>query len=81
MGARWLPDGRIISVGNEPGHPERTYVIDLNGNEAPLTDEGVRAVASDGKRLLVTDADSSKYQFFSLGSRELQPVTQLQKGD
>jgi hypothetical protein len=83
VGARWLPDGRIISVGNEPGHPERTYVIDLNGNEAPLTDEGVRAVAvsSDGKRLLVTDADSSKYQFFSLVSRELQPVTQLQKGD
>jgi eukaryotic-like serine/threonine-protein kinase len=81
--SRWLPDGRIFSVGNEPGHPERTFLIDTSGNETPITPEGVRAVAAaaDGNRLLVTNSDFSQYQLFALDTHQLQPILQLQKGD
>jgi len=81
--ARWLPDGRIFAVGNEPGHPLRTYLIDLNGKETPLTPEGViaRAVAADGKRLLTSAADFSQFQLLPLDGGQPQPLPQLQKDD
>jgi len=81
--ARWLPDGRIFSVGNEPGHPERTYLVDRNGNETSLTPEGVLAVAAtgDGKRLLVRNSDFSQYQLFPLDGSPPQPLSLLQKDD
>ena len=80
---RWLPDGRIISVGNETGHPERTYLVDMNGNEKPLTPEGIlaRAVATDGKNLIVSDLDSAQFQLFPLDGGQPRPLPQLQKGD
>ena len=81
--ARWLPDGRIFATGNEPNHPERTFVIDMNGNEKPLTPEGIRAIAvtTDGKRLLTLDAQTSQYQLFPLDGGQPQPFPQLQDGD
>jgi serine/threonine protein kinase/Tol biopolymer transport system component len=83
LDARWLPDGRIVAVGNEPGHRERTFLVDLKGNESPLTPEGVRALAAspDGKRLLVFNADASEYQMFPMDGGAAQKATQLQKGD
>jgi Tol biopolymer transport system component len=81
--ARWLPDGRIASVGNETGHPERTYLIDTNGTEKPLTPEGVvaRAISSDGKSMVTSDPDGTQFQLFPLNGGEPRPLPQLQKGD
>ncbi len=61
--ARWLPDGRFISVGSEPGHSERTFLVDLNGKETPITPEGfiARAVSPDGKQLLVMNSATFKW--------------------
>jgi serine/threonine protein kinase/Tol biopolymer transport system component len=83
LSARWLPDGRIFSVGNEPSHPVRTFLIDLQGNETPLTPEGVRALAAttDGKRLLTVNAEHSQFQLFPLDSGQPQTLPQLQPSD
>jgi len=83
LSARFFPDGRVFSVGNEPGHPERTYVIDLNGNETPITPEGIRgiATATNGKLLLTTNTDASQYQLFPLDGGQPRDIPQLQKGD
>jgi dipeptidyl aminopeptidase/acylaminoacyl peptidase len=80
---RWLPDERIVSDGNEPGHPERTYLIDMNGNEKPLTPEGIvtRAVTTDGKNLIVSNLDSTQFQLFPVDGGQPRPLPQLQKGD
>jgi len=80
---RWLPDGRLFFVGNESGHRERTYLLDVGGNETPLTPEGVRAFAAsaDGKRLLVYDSVHTQFQLFPLDGGQPQAVPQLQKGD
>jgi serine/threonine protein kinase/Tol biopolymer transport system component len=83
LDARWFPDGRIFSVGNESGHRERTYLIDLQGNESPLTPEGVRAICatSDSKTLLTSNDDYSRFQLFPLDGGAARPLSQLQKGD
>jgi eukaryotic-like serine/threonine-protein kinase len=80
---RWLPDGRIICDGNETGHPERTYLVDMNGNEKPLTPEGIlaRAVTTDGKNLIVSDLDSTQFHLFPVDGGQPRPLPQLQKGD
>jgi hypothetical protein len=48
--AEWFPDGRrILFVGTEPGSPPRSYVLDLNTNDAPkpaLSDNGVGTLIS-----------------------------------
>jgi serine/threonine protein kinase/Tol biopolymer transport system component len=78
--ARWLPDGRILSAGNEPDHPERTYLLDLNGNETPLTPEGIVALAvtTDGKRVLTFDLHS-QFQLLSLDGGQPQTLSIFQK--
>lgn len=83
LSARWLTDGEIVSVGNELGHRERSYLLDLNGNETPITPEGVRALAatSDGKYLLTINADFSQYQLFPVDGGQPQPIPQLNKDD
>jgi serine/threonine protein kinase/Tol biopolymer transport system component len=80
---RWLPDGRIVCVGNETGHPERTYLVDMNGNEKALTPEGIvaRAVNADGKNLIVSDLDLTQFQLFPVDGGQPRPLSQLQKGD
>ncbi|MFZ3215532.1 MAG: protein kinase [Candidatus Acidiferrales bacterium] len=81
--ARWLPDGRIFAVGNEANHPERTYILDLNGHETPVTPEGIRALAAttDGKHLLTTNSQFSEFQLYPLDGGAPQPVPQLQPAD
>ncbi len=83
LDARWLPDGRILAVGNEPGHQERTFVITLNGDETPVTPEGVRAraVTTDGKRLLAYDIEHSQFELIPVDGGQPQPAPQFQKGD
>jgi eukaryotic-like serine/threonine-protein kinase len=80
--ARWLPDGRILSAGNEPDHPERTYVLDLSGKETPFTPEGVVAVAvtTDGKRVLTFDLHS-QFQLLSLDGGQPQTLSLFQKNE
>jgi hypothetical protein len=80
--SRWLPDGRLVADGSEPGHTDRAYLIDTNGNETPITPDGIRmvAVSSDGKRMVTTDA-ASHFQLFPVGGGEPQLLPQLQKGD
>ncbi len=57
----FFPDGkRIWFSGAESGHPNRTYVQDINGgNPRPVTPEGVfaDAVSPDGRFLLGPDPD------------------------
>lgn len=81
--ARWLLDGRIFSVGSEPGHQERTYLLDLSGKETPITPEGVRALAAtvDGKHLLTANAELSEFQLFPLDGGQPKALPQLQKDD
>jgi eukaryotic-like serine/threonine-protein kinase len=80
--SRWLPDGRLVANGSEPGHTDRAYLIDTNGNETPITPDGIRvvAVSSDGKRMVTTDA-ASHFQLLPIGGGEPQPLPQLQKDD
>ena len=80
--SRWLPDGRLVANGSEPGHTDRAYLIDTKGNETPITPDGIRllAVSSDGKRMVTTDA-ASHFQLFPIGGGEPQPLPQLQKDD
>lgn len=83
LSARWLTDAKIVTIGNEPGHPERTYLLDLNGNETPITPEGVRTIAatSDGKHLLTISADFSQFQLYPVDGGQPQPFPQLNKDD
>jgi hypothetical protein len=80
--SRWLPDGRLVADGSEAGHTDRAYLIDTNGNETPITPDGIRmvAVSSDGKRMVTTDT-ASHFQLFPIGGGEPQLLTQLQKDD
>ena len=51
----WLPDGRLVFTGAEPGHKSRTYAVPMNGGPAvPITPEGVVGwlATPDGKYLL-----------------------------
>jgi eukaryotic-like serine/threonine-protein kinase len=82
LAARWLPDGRIICVGNEIGHAERAFLIDMNGNERPITPEGVRArvVTNDGKNMIISDADG-KFQFMPIDGGEPKPFVQFEKNE
>ena len=60
--AHFLPDGRrIIVVGNEPGRPLRTYVVDIGGGKPrAVTPEGVYATlpSTDGKYLCGFDSSA-----------------------
>jgi hypothetical protein len=82
LAARWLPDGRILCVGNEIGHGERTFLIDMNGNEKPVTPEGVRAraVTTDGKNMLTSDTDG-KFQLAPIDGGEPKPFVQFEKSE
>ncbi|HZC66466.1 MAG TPA: protein kinase, partial [Candidatus Dormibacteraeota bacterium] len=83
LDARFFPDGRIFAVGNEPGHRERTYLLDMQGHEAPLTPEGVQAIAvsPDNKFLLTRNDDFTAVQLFPLDGSAPRSLPQFQKGD
>lgn len=55
----WFPDNEhVLFTGNETGHPTRTWMYDLETNQAtPLTLEGTRGtrVSPDGKFFITVD--------------------------
>jgi hypothetical protein len=57
----WFPDSkRILFTGGEPGQAVRTYVRDLDQDDATaVTEDGVRAtqVSPDGRLLLIVDSE------------------------
>ncbi|HYY69726.1 MAG TPA: protein kinase [Terriglobales bacterium] len=80
----WFPDGkRILFTGNQPGHPVRSWMYDVNGNSKPLpvTPEGVRAtrVSPDGHSVVVLDPN--KLLVGELGGGEPKAITDLQPGE
>lgn len=81
--AEWFPDGRhILFTGNQPGHPVRSWMYDLEaGKAAPITPEGVRAtrVAPDGQRLIVLDPH--KLLLGDIGGGEPRAIAELQEGE
>jgi hypothetical protein len=83
LGGRFFPDGRIVAYGNEPGHRERAYLVNLDGSEKPLTPEGFLAVAStgDGKRVLTVNLESREYRMMAVDGGPGEAVPQLIKGD
>lgn len=83
IGARWMPDGRIACNCNEPGHPERVYLIDMNGAETAVTPEGVTLVAitPDGKELLVWNSNAKRYEMFPLNGEAVHALSWLDKDD
>jgi len=82
-GSHFLPDGkRIVINGNEPGHPGRTYVVDVAGGKpVPVTPEGVYATlpSPDGKFLAGETADR-KLDLFPLDGGPVRHIPDLDPG-
>jgi len=82
-GSHFLPDGkRIVVNGNEPGHPGRTYVVDVAGGKpVPVTPEGVYATlpSPDGKFLAGETADR-KLDLFPLDGGPVRHIPDLEPG-
>jgi Tol biopolymer transport system component len=82
-GSHFLPDGkRIVVNGNEPGHPGRTYVVDVAGGKpVPVTPEGVYATlpSPDGKFLAGETADR-KLDLFPLDGGPVRHIPNLELG-
>jgi eukaryotic-like serine/threonine-protein kinase len=83
LSARWLPDGRYISLGTEGNHPERTYLADIDGKETPITPEGIvaRAVSPDGKQLIALNTASGQWALTPIGSGASRPLPQIRSDD
>lgn len=79
----WFPDGkRILYSGSEPGHAVRTWIYDLEGNQAkPITAEGVRGtrVSPDGRSFVVVD--SHKVLLGNLAGGEVKAIADLKPGE
>ena len=82
-GAHFLPDGKGIVVnGVEPGHPGRTYIVDLSGGKPrPVTPEGVTASlpSPDGKFLAGETADYG-VALFPLDGGPARPIPGVEPG-
>jgi Tol biopolymer transport system component len=82
-GSHFLPDGkRIVINGNEPGHPGRTYVVDVAGGKAvPVTPEGIYATlpSPDGKFLAGETADR-KLDLFPLDGGPVRHIPDVERG-
>jgi eukaryotic-like serine/threonine-protein kinase len=62
----WVPDGSsIIVIGNEPGQPRRSYLLDLNGKSRPITPPGTAGlyVTQDSKFLFATDPQAKHWLY------------------
>jgi len=80
----WFPDSRrLLLIGNEPGKPARSYVMDVSaGTMTPLTPEGLvaRLPSPDGTAVLARERDG-RYSRYALPGGERQPLNGLQPGD
>jgi dipeptidyl aminopeptidase/acylaminoacyl peptidase len=79
----WFPDNkRILFTGNENGRPTRTWIYDLETNQAsPLTPEGTRGtrVSPDGKSFVTVDAHNLVLS--PVGGGDSKTITNLQPGE
>jgi eukaryotic-like serine/threonine-protein kinase len=79
----WFPDNkRILFTGNENGHPTRTWMYDLETDQAsPLTPEGTRGtrVSPDGKSFVTVDAHNLVLS--PVGGGDSKTITNLQPGE
>jgi eukaryotic-like serine/threonine-protein kinase len=79
----WFPDSkRIIFAGNEPGHPIRTWMYDLNSEKAtPLAAEGIKGghVSPDGHWFITAEAHELSVAPVSGGAAHR--IAQLQNGE
>jgi Tol biopolymer transport system component/tRNA A-37 threonylcarbamoyl transferase component Bud32 len=81
--ATFFPDGkRILLAAQEPGHPSRLWIQDVEGGQPrPVTPEGVtrpysygvHAVSPDGSRFFALDA-GGKLGIYPIGGGPMQPV-------
>jgi dipeptidyl aminopeptidase/acylaminoacyl peptidase len=77
--ADWFPDSkRIVFTGG----PARTYLLDLNGNETPLTPEGTTGtlVTPDSRYVLVQTREG-KHELFPVTGGEPKPLDWLRQND
>jgi eukaryotic-like serine/threonine-protein kinase len=81
--ARWLRDGRIVASGNEPERPERSFLLDIDGKETPLTPEGIVAItaSNDMKTLVTIDLSNDTFALSPFADSERHPLTQFDKGE
>ncbi len=80
---RWVPDGSsVVFIGNEPGQPRRSYLLDLNGKSHPITPLGTAGlfVTQDSKFLLATDPQNKRWLYPLAGGEPL-PFLRLNDGD
>ncbi|HVP52073.1 MAG TPA: protein kinase [Terriglobales bacterium] len=80
----WFPDGkRILFTGNQPGHPVRSWMYELEGGgkPRPVTQEGIRGtrVSPDGHSFVVVDP--RKLRLGDVGGGEPRTITELQPGE
>ena len=71
----WLPDGRILFVGNEPGDGPRNWIMNPDGTQVhPITPEGIigERVSPHGE-VLVADAEG-KFWLYSIHGGDRLPV-------
>jgi eukaryotic-like serine/threonine-protein kinase len=79
----WFPDGeRLLFVGNEPGKPARTFVLDRReGKTTPITPEGMVATRVSPDQKYVTVADGGKLNLFPIAGGALQAIADLDPGE
>jgi eukaryotic-like serine/threonine-protein kinase len=79
----WFPDSkRVVFTGNEPGHPVRTWMYDLDSGKAtPLTAEGTRGrqVSPDGRWLVI--AGPHRLSLQPIGGGAPRTISELQNGE
>lgn len=79
----WFPDGeKILFQGNEPDHPTRTFVQNVNGgNPVPLTPEGVIVSHVSPNQEYATMLTGGKLSLFPIHGGSTKPIASLEPGE
>ncbi len=82
----FLPDGRrILLVGREKGRADRLWLVDAAGAPRPLTEEGIRSVASllspDGQTAVTWSGETSLLALTPLAGGPARPLAGTQDDD
>ena len=79
----WFPGGkRILFTGNQPGHPVRSWMYDLEGGQPkPITAEGVRATRVSPDQHSFVVVDPRRLLLGQFGGGEPKAIADLQPGE